>query len=88
MLTKIKRTTLFLLWYRFQDNWKFNANFNYQKLESDNFKELKDLLGAKYAKNLDAYNGDSYWNLDNPDYKVYEGDRTQYSYMFTEILMH
>ena len=66
---------------RFQDNWKFNANFNYQKLESDNFRRVKDLLGAKYAKNLDAYGGDAQWNLDNPDYKVYEGDRTQYSYM-------
>ena len=66
---------------RFQDNWKFNANFNYQRVESDNFRRVKDLLGAKYAKNLDAYNDDSYWNLDNPDYKVYEGDRTQYSYL-------
>ena len=66
---------------RFQDNWKFNANFNYQRVESDNFRRVKDLLGAKYAKNLDAYNEDSYWNLDNPDYKVYEGDRTQYSYL-------
>ena len=66
---------------RFQDNWKFNANFHYQRVESDNFRRVKDLLGAKYAKNLDAYNEDSYWNLDNPDYKVYEGDRTQYSYM-------
>ncbi len=66
---------------RFQDNWKFNANFHYQKLESDNFRRVKDLLGAKFARNLDSYSGDSYWNLDNPDYKVYEGDRTQYSYM-------
>lgn len=66
---------------KFQDNWKFNANFHYQKLDSDNFRRVKDLLGAKFAKNLDAYNGDASWNLDNPDYKVYEGDRTQYSYM-------
>ena len=68
---------------RFQDNWKFNANFNYQKLESDNFRRVKDLLGAKFAQNLDAYGpeGANQWNLDNPDYKVYEGDRTQYSYM-------
>ena len=66
---------------RLKDNWKFNANFHYQRVESDNFRRVKDLLGAKYAKNQDAYNEDSYWNLDNPDYKVYEGDRTQYSYM-------
>jgi hypothetical protein len=68
---------------RFQDNWKFNANFNYQRVESDNFRRVKDLLGAKYAKNLDAYSDDgaNFWNLDNTDYKVYEGDRTQYSYM-------
>ena len=50
---------------RFQDNWKFNANFHYQRVESDNFRRVKDLLGAKYAKNLDAYNEDYYWNLDN-----------------------
>ena len=49
-----------------------------KKLESDNFRRVKDLLKAKFAKNLrclwslDA----NQWNLDNPDYKVYEGDRT------------
>lgn len=66
---------------RFQDNWKFNANFNYQKLESDNFRRIKDLLGAKYAKNLDAFGGDEQFDVDATDYKVYEGDRTQYSYI-------
>lgn len=66
---------------RFQDNWKFNLNFNYQKLESDNFRRVKDLLGAKFARNLDAFGGDQQYDVEATDYKVYEGDRTQYSYM-------
>lgn len=66
---------------RFQDNWKFNVNFNYQKLESDNFRRIKDLLGAQYANNKDAFGGDEQYDVDAADYKVYEGDRTQYSYI-------
>lgn len=66
---------------RFQDNWKFNVNFNYQKLQSDNFRRVKDLLGARFARNLDAFGSDQKYDVDATDYKVYEGDRTQYSYM-------
>lgn len=66
---------------KFQDNWKFNVNFNYQKLQSDNFRRVKDLLGARFARNLDAFGSDQKYDVDATDYKVYEGDRTQYSYM-------
>lgn len=71
---------------KLKDNWKFNANFSYQNLKSDNFRRIKDLLGATFARNLDAYSneGSNQWNLDNPDYKVYEGDRTQYSYILNK----
>jgi len=61
-------------------NWKLNLNFNYQNLKSDNFREVKDLLGASFANNLNAFGGDQPYNLDNPDTKVRVGDRTQYSY--------
>lgn len=65
---------------KLQDNWKLNLNFNYQNLKSDNFREVKDLLGALYANNLNAFGNDSPYDTDNPDTKVYVGDRTQYSY--------
>ncbi len=65
---------------KFSDNWKLNLNFNLQKLKSDNFRNLKDLLGAQYANNQDAFGGDQSYDVDNPNTKVYEGDRTQYSY--------
>lgn len=64
----------------FQDNWKFNANFNYQRLISDNFREISDLLGADFALNVDGFNHDNKFDVDNPSYVVKEGDRTQYSY--------
>lgn len=66
---------------KIQDNWKINLNFNYQKLQSDNFRRVKDLLGAKFAKNLDAFWGDQQYDLDATDDKVLQGGRTQYSYM-------
>ncbi len=61
-------------------NWKLNLNFNYQNLKSDNFREMKDLLGAFYAYDLNAFNGDAPNDVDNPNRKIMEGDRTQYSY--------
>ncbi|MGC4129046.1 MAG: TonB-dependent receptor [Bergeyella sp.] len=66
-------------------NWKLNANFNYQKLESDNYRRLDDLLGGNYAENLDDYNftgsGIGKYNVDDDNIKVYEGDRMEYNYM-------
>lgn len=65
---------------KLDENWKLNLNFNYQNLKSDNFREVKDLLGAFYANNLNAFGNDQPYDLDNPDTRVGEGDRTQYSY--------
>lgn len=65
---------------KLQSNWKLNLNFNYQNLKSDNFREVKDLLGASFANNLNAFGNDQPYDLDNPDTTVREGDRTQYSY--------
>ncbi|SIS83193.1 Carboxypeptidase regulatory-like domain-containing protein [Kaistella chaponensis] len=61
-------------------NWKLNLNFTYQNLKSDNFRELKDLLGGLYATNLNAFGNDQPFDLDNPNAKIKVGDRTQYSY--------
>ncbi|AZI21249.1 TonB-dependent receptor [Chryseobacterium taklimakanense] len=65
---------------KLSDTWKLNLNFKYQKLNSDNFRRIKDLLGADFALNLDAFGADNRFNMDSEDVKVYEGQRTQYSY--------
>ena len=69
---------------KLRDNWKLNANFSYQNLKSDNFRRVKDLLGANYANNLDAFGNDLPYDMDAADSKVYEGDRTQYSYILNK----
>lgn len=68
---------------RLKDNWKLNINFNYQNLKSDNFRRIKDLLGANFAYNLNAFNNDVRYNADDENVEVKVGDRTQYSYEFT-----
>jgi len=65
---------------RLKENWKLNINFNYQNLRSDNFRRVKDLLGADYAVNLNAFNNDAKYNADDENVEVRVGDRTQYSY--------
>lgn len=65
---------------RLKENWKLNVNFNYQNLRSDNFRRVKDLLGANYANNLNAFNNDVQYNTDDANTQVRVGDRTQYSY--------
>lgn len=65
---------------RLKENWKLNINFNYQNLRSDNFRRIKDLLGADYAVNLNAFNNDAKYNADDENVEVRVGDRTQYSY--------
>ncbi|MFC7346611.1 carboxypeptidase regulatory-like domain-containing protein [Chryseobacterium zhengzhouense] len=67
---------------RLKDNWKLNINFNYQNLKSDNFRRIKDLLGANFAYNLNAFNNDVRYNADDENVEVKVGDRTQYSYEF------
>ncbi|WP_370898785.1 carboxypeptidase regulatory-like domain-containing protein [Chryseobacterium gossypii] len=68
---------------RLEDNWKLNINFNYQNLKSDNFRRIKDLLGANFAYNLNAFDNDVRYNIDDPNAEVRKGDRTQYSYELT-----
>ncbi|MDF2833423.1 TonB-dependent receptor [Chryseobacterium indoltheticum] len=65
---------------RLKENWKLNINFNYQNLRSDNFRRVKDLLGANFAYNLNAFNNDVQYNTDDANTEVRVGDITQYSY--------
>lgn len=69
---------------KLQDNWKLNLNFAYQNLKSDNFREIKDLLGAKFAKNLDAFGSDLPYDVDGTQTNFYEGDKVQYNYALTK----
>ncbi len=69
---------------RLASNWKLNINFNYQNLKSDNFRRVKDLLGAEYAYNLNAFDSDVRYNIDDENVQVRVGDRTQYSYELTK----
>ncbi len=65
---------------KLDENWKLNLNFSYQNLVSDNFRSIKDLLGATYANNLNSFGNNQAFDVDNPNTQVHEGDRTQYSY--------
>lgn len=67
---------------RLAENWKLNINLNYQNLKSDNFRRVKDLLGARFAYNLNAFNFDVPYNTDDSDVTANVGERTQYSYQF------
>lgn len=69
-----------------QSNWKLNVNFNYQNINSDNFRRIADLLGANYAYNLNPFLNDAQYNIDDPDVTVTEGERTQYSYELNKEL--
>ncbi len=66
---------------KIKDFWKLNINLSYQKLESDNFRRIKDLLGAQFARNLDAFGNDQPYDVDATSIKVNEGERAQYSYI-------
>lgn len=62
------------------DRWKLNLNFHYQKLKSDNFRRVEDLLGADFALNLDPFRNSRQYNLDDDNIIARKGDRIQYSY--------
>ena len=65
---------------KLESNWKLNLNFNFQNLQSDNFRRIGDLLGADYAFNRNPFLNDAQYNIDDANDRVAKGDRTQYSY--------
>ena len=67
------------------DNITLNARVNYSQLNSDNYAEMLDLLGAQYFENISAYeSGDAgQFDLNNPNRKVKEGERFNYDYNIT-----
>jgi len=61
----------------------FNAGLTYRNLRSENYQEMIDLLGGSYLLDTDSFLKDEYGDsdLNNPDRKVYEGDRYGYNYI-------
>lgn len=66
------------------ENISITANLNYRTLESENFAELKDLLGGTGYLDIDNFgNGGPEQNSDlqNPNRIVKEGERYNYNYI-------
>lgn len=61
----------------------FNAGLTYRNLYSQNYQEMLDLLGGNYLIDKDLFLKEAYADADlnNPDRKVYEGDRYGYNYI-------
>lgn len=77
--------------YRFTERWKIDAGLEHQTTLANHFKLVDDLLGADYWLDIDQYgerdnpgNPNFLQNdLNNPDRKVYVGDRFGYDYDIT-----
>ena len=72
---------------QFADNWKFLFNLNYQNLESSNYREVNDLLGADFALNQSSFlqgdgsdNSVSDYNTLRPNSVARKGDKIEYFY--------
>jgi len=62
------------------DNFKLIAGLNYQNTTSELYREVLDLLGGKYFENYNGFQMASYNIDEDPDRKIYEGDKYQYDY--------
>jgi hypothetical protein len=66
------------------DNIILNGRLNYSKLESGNFGNMLDLLGAQYFTDLDQYapegSPEEQNNLNDPNRQVTVGDKFLYNY--------
>ncbi|MGM5630246.1 carboxypeptidase regulatory-like domain-containing protein [Apibacter raozihei] len=72
---------------QFADNWKFILNLNYQNLNSENYREVNDLLGADLVINKSSFlKGDGSatsiddYNIERPGSVARKGDKTEYYY--------
>ena len=74
--------------HNFTDNTRFFLNVSYQNYNSNQYREIKDLLGATYALNKDSYAesnlAGSSGLLNEKDINIYkkEGDKIGYDYTF------
>ncbi len=65
------------------DNIFFNGGVTFRSLRSENFQKMLDLLGPEPLSDNDSFYLDeqSISDLNNPDRKVYEGNRYGYNYI-------
>ena len=61
----------------------FNAGVTYRKLKSENYQEMIDLLGGSYMEDVDSFYNDGFSqaDLNQPNRKIYEGDKYGYNYI-------
>jgi len=61
----------------------FNSGFSYRNLHSENYQEILDLLGGSYLIDKDSFLKEDFEDADlnNPNRKVYKGDRYGYNYI-------
>ena len=61
----------------------FNAGLTYRNLYSENYQEMVDLLGGSYYLDNDTFYTGNFGqaDLNNPNRKIYEGDRYGYNYI-------
>ncbi|NHM06080.1 TonB-dependent receptor [Flavobacterium sp. CYK-4] len=71
-----------ILTSQLSDNVMMNGAVNFRKLRSNNFQYLLDLLGGNYYKDFDNFGTGSQQepDLNNPNRRVYEGDKFGYNY--------
>lgn len=71
--------------YNFNDVTKFILNINYQNYYSEQYREVKDLLGADYAVNLYSFNdgaSSGMYNTLDANVNKTKGDKIGYDYIF------
>lgn len=72
----------------FNRNHRIDLGLSFNHTKGMHYKTMKDLLGANYHTDIDKYSMSDYGkysfivqnNLDNPNRKIYEGDRFEYDY--------
>lgn len=74
--------------HNFNDNVKFLLNVSYQNYNSERYREVKDLLGADFAVNMDNFaqtnkpGSTGQFNDGEADVTKRVGDKINYSYIF------
>lgn len=74
--------------HNFSDNTRFFLNVSYQNYKSNQYREVKDLLGADFALNTDPYASSNrnisigQYDTNESDFVKREGDKISYNYTF------
>lgn len=73
--------------YNFNDTAKFLFNVSYQNFKSEYYREVKDLLGADYALNIDPFadsnkrGSSGFYDTNDPETQKHVGDKINYNYI-------